>query len=254
MREPKKLLAIIAEDEIPAQKKMLRLIDAIPDIEVVGVASNGVEALDLIQQKKPDILFLDIEMPGLNGIEVALALQEMDHYPHIIFTTAYNEYAVQAFELNAVDYLLKPINQERLIQAIEKVKQHASSHSRETIRRIQESAFPSTLRYFPILAGDRYRLIPVEHIHMFEIIEKQIHIYADEGEFTISNVTLDTIEKRLPPDQFLRVNRSTIINLNCVKEIIFWFGSRYKIQMKNQKSIICSREKSRVLRDQLLKL
>lgn len=252
--QKEKLLAIIAEDEAPAQKKMLRLLKDIDEIEVVGVASNGIEALDLVQEKHPDILFLDIEMPGLKGTEVVLALQELEHQPYVIFTTAYNTYAVQAFELNAIDYLLKPINKDRLIQAIEKVKSQNFIPPKEVLERFQNSPISSTLEFFPILAGDRYRLIPIEHIHMFEIINKEVHICTEEGEFTITNVTLDAIEKRLPKNRFLRVNRSAIVNLNSVKEIIFWFGSRYKVQLKNDKSIICSREKSKLLREQLLRL
>ncbi len=250
-----KLKVLIADDEAPARKKMLRLLGEHNGLEVIHVAENGLDALEHIDKLKPDIAFLDIEMPGLNGIEVASSLK--NHIPFIVFATAYNEYAIKAFELNAVDYLLKPFNEERLAQTIEKIqanpKGKAIEQQQKAIEELDRNADGLKLPFsnkIPIPTFDRYKLIDYEEVICIEVEERNTILYTKEKSYSL-NQTLDYFEKKLPSDRFLRVNRSCLIGLEHVQEIVIWFGNRFKIVLTNGKDVISSREKSKILKQVL---
>ncbi|MFN8396947.1 MAG: LytTR family DNA-binding domain-containing protein [Bacteroidia bacterium] len=250
-----KLRVLIADDEAPARKKMVRMLAEYESIEIVHESENGLDALEHIDKLKPDIAFLDIEMPGLNGIEVATNLQG-DNIPFIVFATAYNEYAIKAFELNAIDYLLKPFNEERLAQTIDKIEASPRAKTVEAQQRaIEEIERTDGLRLpfsnkIPIPTFDRYKLIDYTDVILIEVEERNTVLYTRDKSYTL-NQTLDYFEKKLPTDRFLRVNRSSLIGLEHVQEIVIWFGNRFKIILTNGKDVISSREKSKILKQVL---
>lgn len=251
-----KLRVLIADDEMPARARMKRMLEGFEEIEIVHIAENGLEALEKIQELKPDAVFLDIEMPGLNGLEVAANIS-LEETPHIVFATAFNDYAIKAFELNAIDYLLKPFNEERLESCIEKIQEHPRGKAqKDTQKKIQSIAndeddlkIPFTNK-IPVATHDRYKLLDYEDVICIEVEERSTLLYSAEKTY-ILNQTLDYFEKKLPTDRFLRINRSCIIGLLHVKEIIIWFGNRFKIVLTNGKEVISSREKSKLIKQVL---
>lgn len=250
----KKLKVLIADDEAPARKKMERLLGNFENIEILHSAENGLDALENIQKLKPDIAFLDIEMPGLNGIEVVEHLE--GHIPHIVFATAYNEHAIKAFELNAIDYLLKPFNEERLEGTIQKLSSlEAGADGKDTKEKVAKVGEDKSIKLpfsnkIPIPTHDRYKLVDYDQVVCIEVEDRNTVLYTAEKSYTM-NQTLDYFEKKLPSEKFLRVNRSSLIGLGHVKEIVIWFGNRFKIILSNGKDVISSREKSKILKQVL---
>jgi DNA-binding LytR/AlgR family response regulator len=251
-----KLRVLIADDEQPARNKMKRLLSKFDDVEVVSIAENGLEALENIQNEKPDLVFLDIEMPGMNGLEVAENI-DLDDMPAVVFATAYSEHAIKAFEINAVDYLLKPFNEERLRATIDKVSENRadSALDKNKIAEILKSELADEIKVpfsnkVPIPTRDRYKLVDYSEVVCIEVEERSVRLFTKERSYLL-NHTLDTFERKLPTDQFFRVNRSCIIGLKHVKEIVIWFGNRFKIILSNDKEVISSREKSKILKQVL---
>lgn len=251
------LKALIADDEGPARSKLKRMLAKFDNIDVIHESENGLDALEKSIELKPDIVFLDIEMPGLNGIEVAGQLIEED-IPYIVFATAYNEHAIKAFELNAIDYLLKPFNEERLTATIEKIestprKKYASETAKKIDNLLDSDEGDFKIPFsnkIPIPTHDRYKLVDYSDVLCIEVEERNTILYTTEKSYTL-NQTLDYFEKKLPKDKFLRVNRSCLVGLGHVKEIVIWFGNRFKIVLSNGKEVISSREKSRALKQVL---
>lgn len=247
---------LIADDESPARKKMKRLLERFSYVEVVHESENGLDALENIEKLKPDIAFLDIEMPGLNGIEVATSIQGKN-MPYLVFATAYNEHAIKAFELNAIDYLLKPFNEERLGDTLEKIRaaggRSGATEQREKLRNLESEEDGLKLpfsRKIPIPTHDRYKLVDFEDVVMITVEERNTLLHTPDKTWTL-NQTLDYFEKKLPEEEFLRVNRSALIGLSHVQEIVIWFGNRFKIVMDNGMDVISSREKSKILKQVL---
>ncbi len=251
-----KFRVLIADDELPARNKMKRLLKKIEEVDLVHVAENGFDALEHIHELKPDLVFLDIEMPGMNGLEVAENI-ELDVMPSVVFATAYSEHAIKAFELNALDYLLKPFNEDRLRAVIQKVADtQASNIDKGKIAEILKSAELADeikspfANKVPIPTRDRYKLIDYSEVVCIEVEERSVRLFTKDKSYLL-NHTLDTFERKLPLDQFFRVNRSCIIGLKHVKEIVIWFGNRFKIILSNDKEVISSREKSKILKQVL---
>ncbi|RMG64540.1 MAG: DNA-binding response regulator [Bacteroidetes bacterium] len=251
-----KLRVLIADDELPARNKMKRLLGKIEEVELVHAAENGFDALEHIQSLKPDLVFLDIEMPGMNGLEVAESI-DLEDMPSVVFATAYSEHAIKAFELNAQDYLLKPFNEDRLRAAVEKVSTNRGETAldKEKIAQILKSELAEDIKTpfankVPIPTRDRYKLIDYEEIVCIEVEERSVRLFTADKSYLL-NHTLDTFERKLPQDMFFRVNRSCIIGLGHVKEIVIWFGNRFKIILSNGKDVISSREKSKILKQVL---
>lgn len=246
---------LIADDEGPARSKMKRLLGKFEDLEVIHAAENGLEALEQIDKLKPDIVFLDIEMPGLNGIEVAAQMQEKD-MPYLVFATAYNEHAIKAFELNAIDYLLKPFNEERLASTLEKIRENMDRDRAGQKKAVEELDRPEVdikvpfSNKIPIPTFDRYILIDYDEVVCIEVEDRNTILYTADKSYTL-NQTLDYFEKKLPSNKFLRANRSSLIGLQHVKEFVIWFGNRFKIVLTNGKDVISSREKSRMIKQVL---
>ncbi len=251
----KKIRALVADDELPARRKMARLLEKFEQVELLEMAENGIEALEKIQELKPDVVFLDIEMPGMNGLEVVENL-DMKKMPAIVFATAYNEHAIRAFELNACDYLLKPFNEERLEATLEKLTQgEVQSLSRDKIAELRRADIVEEIKApfankVPIPTRDRFKLIDFDDVVCIEVEERSVRLYTGDTSYLL-NHTLDTFEKKLPRDQFFRVNRSAIIGLAHVTEIVIWFGNRFKIILNNGHEVVSSREKSKILKQVL---
>lgn len=251
----KKIRALVADDELPARRKMTRLLEKFEQVELLELAENGIDALEKIRELKPDVVFLDIEMPGMNGLEVVENLN-MKKMPAIVFATAYNEHAIRAFELNACDYLLKPFNEERLQSTLEKLTQgEVQSLSRDKIAELRRADIVEEIRApfankVPIPTRDRFKLVDFEDVVCIEVEDRSVRLYAGDTSYLL-NHTLDTFEKKLPKDKFFRVNRSAIIGLGHVTEIVIWFGNRFKIVLDNGHEVVSSREKSKILKQVL---
>lgn len=246
-----KIRVFIADDEEPARKKMQRLLENYEQLEIVGLAEDGLQALDSIVELEPDVVFLDIEMPGLNGLEVVQNLPKNLH-PFVVFATAYQEHAVKAFELNSIDYLLKPVTKERINATIEKIQKNLALQDppklpiEELHQQLQQNGFQFNHK-IPIPTADRYKLVDLEDIILVQVEERLTHIFTAERRFMV-NQTLEQFEKKLPPNIFVKVNRSAIVNLSHVKEFVIWFGHRLKLILTNGMEVICSRERSKSLK------
>lgn len=251
----KKIRALVADDELPARRKMSRLLEKFDQVELLDMAENGIEALEKIREHKPDVVFLDIEMPGMNGLEVVENL-DMKKMPSIVFATAYNEHAIRAFELNACDYLLKPFNEERLRTTLDKLTEgNLPSLDQNKILELRRADIVEEIKApfsnkVPIPTRDRFKLVDFEDIMCIEVEDRSVRLYTADNSYLL-NHTLDTFERKLPRDQFFRVNRSAIIGLGHVDEIVIWFGNRFKIILNNGHEVVSSREKSKILKQVL---
>ncbi len=208
---------LIADDEAPARARFHRMLAAFPDLEVVGEASNGVEALQSAQKLEPDLLFLDIEMPELNGLEVAETLG--DKGPVVVFVTAYSEHALRAFELSAADYLVKPVSPERLAETLERIRKRKeganAGHLRDLVARLDEGR---TKRRMAIKCGSKYKVFDPSFISAV-VAKDHYAVLRVEGQELTADDSLDALIKRLDPQKFLRIHRSAVINLDYLKEL-----------------------------------
>lgn len=232
--------ALVVDDEKLARSRLKRLLSDFSEVEVMGEAANGKEAVALIHSEKPDVVFLDIRMPMMSGFDV---LSNLEQSPFIIFTTAYDQYALQAFEENTIDYLLKPISTDRLGRAIDKLSRLFDQGNPQTIDvekligqiRRREERF----RRFSVRLGDQIIIIPAEDVVYFHAEEKYTFLHTKEKEYIVS-FTLKDLEERLDSELFIRVHRSTIINLEKIETIQRWFNGRMKLIMIGGREIIVS--------------
>ena len=276
------LTTLIVDDEAPARKRLHKLLqDAAErgDVQVIGEAADGVEALDILERQAIDLLLLDVQMPGMDGFSVLERLAP-DERPAVVFTTAYDDYALQAFEANAVDYLLKPITRERLEEAVRRAQRtRQSPESRQlSDQRIAklldwmdaqaDADAPSLpegpkefLRQISIPYRDRILLYPVERLISAEINEGITRMFVVEDPESagkarvrqhVVSYTLDQLEQNLDPDRFLRVHRSAIVQTDHIQEMIPWFSGRYKLILTGGHEVIASRERSKLLKDRLM--
>ncbi len=245
--------ALIVDDEKLARERLQSFLQNQPDVEVVGVAKNGLEAVKSIDALKPDVVFLDVQMPGLDGFGV---LQRIHHRPEIIFATAYDQYAIQAFEVSAVDYLLKPISRERLAESLRRVRSRieskSSNHSLEQLLALIEQRERRYLSQVPVQRGRNIIVLPVEDILWFEVEYRLVFAHVD-GDRYMTNFTLKELEEHLDPNVFFRAHKSRLVNLKQIKAIVPWFGGRYKLVMKDQKGseVELSRSQTRELRSRM---
>ena len=213
-----KFKSVIIEDEILARERLKLLLKKHEEvIEIIAEAKNGEEGLEIINACKPDLIFLDIQMPGLTGFEM---LQHLDEIPLVIFTTAYDEYALQAFETNTIDYLLKPISPERLEKAIQKLVQMGSNEPQiddQLLEFISKISQPK-LSFIKVKTGSIIKLIKLSKICYFKSEDKYTFLHTFDKKYILSD-SLNEFEKKLPA-QFKRIHRACIINLDYVKEIV----------------------------------
>jgi two-component system LytT family response regulator len=227
--------AIVVDDEPAARRLMKNLLQEHKDVvEVIAEAGNGSEALSKIEELKPDLIFLDIQMPDLTGFEV---VEKLVHKPNIIFTTAYEQYAIKAFETFSIDYLLKPIKEERLEQSILKLKQFGKVNPPLDIAGLQQIILqfkaPQKATALPVKTGDRIILLKYEHIVYLEAQDKYVFIFTIGGHKHLTDQSLSVLSEKLPP-QFFRIQKSYIINKDRIKEMHRHFNSRYLFIMDDK--------------------
>ena len=252
------LRAVVADDEQPAREELCFLLGQIENVKVVGQADNGVSALEVITGVGPHVAFLDIQMPGLTGFEVAsLLLQSGTPSPWVVFVTAYDQYAIDAFEVNAVDYLLKPVEQRRLDQAVERVRQRLSTGQArdqriDTLVRLMADRGRKRDQ-LAIKVGDRFLLVQADDVIHASVDGDTIVVATAQMSGTSNYRTLDELQARLDADLFWRVHRSHLVNINKIKEIVPWFSRNYMLRMKDAKGteIPVSRAQTKRLRDYL---
>lgn len=201
------LRAIIVDDEAPARSELKFLLDETGKAEVVAEATNVREAIEKLKDVGADVMFLDVNMPGTDGLQLAEALTRLKYPPYVIFVTAYSEHAVKAFEVNATDYLVKPVETDRLNQALAKVMQLMSGQGH-----------PSSAERIPVEKGGKKLLIPTDKIHFIMAKDDYSYLHTDTDRY-LSTVSLAQLEAKLEPLGFFRVHRRYLVNLACVQEV-----------------------------------
>jgi len=227
--------ALIVDDEAPARAKVRRLLDAAPDVEIAGEASTGREAVAAIKHTQPDIVFLDIQMPGIDGFGVVDAV-ERDGGPYVVFVTADDSKALRAFEVGAVDYLLKPFTAERFNQVLERARERIRTSSSETAA---PTARPPLKRLL-VSNNGRALFLAVDRIDRIEAERNYVVVYVERDAYRL-RATIGSIAARLDPAQFLRVNRSTLVRLDAVREMHEWSHGDYRVVMHDGVELTWSR-------------
>jgi two-component system LytT family response regulator/two-component system response regulator LytT len=260
------LRTVLVDDEQLARDELSYLLSRIDGIEVVGQAGDGVEALATIKRLQPDVVFLDIQMPGLTGFEVARRMIDHQLSSHIIFVTAFDQHAIEAFEVNAVDYLLKPVDPTRLETALQRAQKRITSERPAAdsdgvppmaadLERIVQlvTERQSRRERLAIKVGDRFLLVQAEEILFASLADEAITVVTSQYAGTSNYRTLDELQARLDPSVFWRVHRSHLVNINKIKEIVPWFSRNYILRMKDEKAteIPVSRTQTRRLREYL---
>jgi DNA-binding LytR/AlgR family response regulator len=255
---PERLLrAVVVDDEQLAREELCYVLDEVGGVEVVAQAGNGLEALDAIGRHTPDLVFLDIQMPGLTGFEVARKLVDLDPPVTVIFVTAFDQHAIEAFEVNAVDYLLKPIDGARVETAVQRARRRVGPEGplNDRLERIVQLVEGRKGRpeQVAVKAGERFLLLQAEDIIFASMADDSITIVTGHVSGTCNFRTLDELQARLDPEVFWRVHRSHLVNINKIKEIVPWFSRNYILRMKDAKAteIPVSRSQTRRLREYL---
>jgi two-component system LytT family response regulator/two-component system response regulator LytT len=248
--------AIIVDDEQLARDELSFLLKEFPDVEVIGTGKNGLEALRLIEKLEPDLAFLDVQMPGLDGLGVIRKAREMGlPLPHFILATAFDQYAVQAFRLEALDYLLKPIEKERLAETIQRIRRELEARQKpEAPEAPPPRAVPPRVKLL-VKSGNRSFIVDAQDLVYATIDNGVISMVTTSVEGESNYHTLEELQSNLDPEVFWRVHRSYLVNINRIKEVIPWFKSSYQVRMddKKQTEIPVSRVQTKRLRA-LLKL
>ena len=225
--------AIIVDDERLARKELTRLLSEFPEIEIIKECDSADDAIMEVDRLKPDVVFLDIHMPGKDGFGV---LEELDYTPHVIFVTAYDEYAIKAFEVNALDYLLKPIQTDRLKEAVNKIK----VESEESV--LVGDKLGENHQVF-VKDGEKCWFVKLGDVPMFESEGNYVRVYFDNNKPLILK-SLNNLANKLDENTFFRANRKFIINLNWVDKIESWFNGGLMVKLKNGEQIEISRRQA----------
>ena len=253
------ITTIIVDDEKPAREELAFLLKSFPEIHLLAQGKNGLEAVNLVKEHNPDLVFLDVQMPGLDGFGVLKKLVERKlKVPHVVFATAFDHYAVQAFDVNAVDYVLKPFDRARISKALQKVKKEIDAHTSPTERLeqlVSQLAAPKSASSQPskILIRSQQRMLLVDSADLiFASIEGGlISIFAKDAEGTSNYRTLEELLAALDSDSFWRPHRSFLVNIHHIKEVVPWFKSSFMLKMndKKQSEIPVSRQQTKRLRE-----
>jgi two-component system LytT family response regulator len=225
-----KYTAIVADDEEVARKRIIRLVRACSDdVVIVAEASDGISASQLIDQHKPDLVFLDIQMPGLSGIDVA---KKTVHKPFVIFVTAFNQFAIDAFKTLAIDYLLKPAEEEDIRKALEKFRAlvRPVNGFEKILSDLSTRIDGKNRQKISLSTGDTIKMIDCDEIICFEAEHKYTTVYSKKGEY-VTDMSLCDLEKILQSDQFVRIHRKHIVNFKYVDELSKWFDRRLKVKL-----------------------
>ncbi|MCA6074241.1 LytR/AlgR family response regulator transcription factor [Fulvivirga sedimenti] len=249
-----KITCIIIDDESLARDLLMEYIQPYSDIEVVAQCSKGSEAVEKINLLEPDLIFLDVQMPGMDGFGV---LEAIDHHPYVIFTTAYDQYALQAFDKNAVDYVLKPLNEERFKTAVQRAMDRITSEKSQNVEDLLRSIQNGDK------GGNRYssHLFVQKSEKLLNLEVKDIMYLEASGDYTVlstkgdqflSSSGIGKLEEKLDPEIFIRIHRSTIINLNYLKEIEKHFNGGLIVKMDNSKTFPVSRTYAKQIRKKVV--
>jgi two-component system LytT family response regulator len=240
-----RIRALIVDDEALARGRIRKLLAGEPDLEIVGECGNGPEAITFIQQQRPDLLFLDVQMPEVSGFDVLRALPA-EIWPAVIFVTAHDQHAVAAFEVHALDYLLKPFTQARLLAAVQRARQHLQTRDRATLNErltewLKSSApKPVYLSRIAVKTGSQTLFIKVEDIDYIESAANYA-VLQTRGENHVLRETLTHLEAELPPRLFLRISRSILVNLERIKGLQASAGGEYLIVLQDGKQLLLTR-------------
>ena len=235
--------ALIVDDERLARTELKRLLTPFKDIKVVGEAVNADDALEKIQELKPELVFLDIQMPGKTGFEM---LEELDSVPTIIFVTAYDEYALKAFEYNALDYLLKPIEPKRLEETVNKL---IEKNRKKTVHELEKEVLAESDQVF-VKDGEKCWFVKLEHVRLFESEGNYVRIYFDDNKPLILR-TLNYLDERLDDKVFFRANRKHIVNLKWINSIEPWLNGGLLVKLKDGQKVEVSRRQAIKFKDML---
>jgi two-component system LytT family response regulator/two-component system response regulator LytT len=251
------LRILVVDDEQLARDELCFQLEQIGGVEVVGQAANGIEAIEALERLRPDIAFLDIQMPGLTGFEVARHVVATGQATHVVFVTAFDQYAVEAFEVNAVDYLLKPVERARLEHAVQRVRRRLDAgvplneHLEKIVRMVGDRQ--QRRGQVAVKVGERFLLVQADDVIYASLNGDTISIVTGQVAGTSNYRTLDELQASLDPNVFWRVHRSHLVNINKIKEIVPWFSRNYILRMKDGKGteIPVSRSQTKRLRDYL---
>ena len=249
---------IIVDDEQLSREELSYLLKSVGDVDVVAQGSNGVEAINLIREHNPELVFLDVQMPGLDGFGVIKKLVDKKHpLPQIVFATAFDQYAVRAFEVNAVDYLLKPFDKKRVVQSVEKAKQKlaaappASNERLESLINLLEQQQKPQQQKILLRSAGRLILVDQKDVCFATIDEGVITVATPSMEGHSNCRTLEELLESLDPNVFWRAHRSHVVNINRIKEVLPWFKSSYQLRMDDRKhtELPVSRAQTKRLRE-----
>jgi DNA-binding LytR/AlgR family response regulator len=243
---------MIVDDEEPARERLRALLGEHPEVTIIDEAEDGISAIEKIEERQPDLVFLDIQMPGCDGLEVVRSITTKP-LPRVIFCTAYDQYAIQAFELNAVDYLLKPVTRTRLAESVKRVTQ-APPRAEDFHKRLESavallkdsSPSPKFMRRFLGRHAKRIYVLGEADILYFKVDRNLVFIVSDSGEYW-TNYTLAEVEHAADPSVFLRTHRQYLVNLDRIKEIAPLIGGAYMLTMSNGSQVEVSRRQSKRL-------
>lgn len=242
---------LIIDDEELARISLAEMLESIGDVEIAGFAANGLDALEKISACKPDVIFLDVEMPGLNGFEV---LENLPELPLVVFATAYDEYAVKAFEEGAADYLLKPFQAARVRQTLKRLRARLAQKDGGEIQTLKTllAKLQNQTKISKIVArrGGRLLLVPLREIISIFVEDTLVYVQTAK-ERLVSDKTIGELERRLPQKIFFRASRSSIVNLEQVTEIFPWFSGTLKLKLSDGQEIQVSRQRARLLKANL---
>ena len=257
-----KLRVVIADDERPARSFLASILRTFKDVEIVGEAANGMEAVTMIESRQPDLALLDLQMPEVDGLGVVRLLKK-NKMPLVAFVTAFDEYAVRAFEVNAVDYVLKPVEAVRLRQTIDRARERLEreEYKSEAKERVQAAAADyeaaggrPLLERIPVRRQDEIVLVPVRQIVSVVADGELLHLRTTSNETHTISYRLRDLAARLEPAQFVRLSRGTIVNIDMIRRIIRMPGGMFTVVLNDDQEFAVSRLQSRLLRDQLLRL
>ena len=244
--EPPTVTALVVDDEPLARRKVRELLREVSWIHCLGEAADGLSAARAIDEHRPDLVFLDIRMPGLSGLEI---LKRVQHVPAVIFTTAYDRYAVTAFELAAVDYLLKPFSRDRFLQSVERARPALQRRAGvPAVERAEETPRGAPMRRLFVREGGRILPLRAPTVERLEACDDFVYVYAAGRKYRV-NAPLSELEQRLDPGVFVRIHRSHIVNLDHVVAWSPYDGSRFEVRLRDGTVLTASRQRSRALRN-----